>query len=286
MLAFNLSAELVYTNVLNCIDLAGVPVRAADRGADAPARRRRRPLHVQPRAAGRLRRLRSCSATARRSSARSPRWSATWKAAGARRARASACCATWPRSRACTCRRCTTSAYDGADLRRGHAPLPRRARAGREAHRSPTWPTGRTRSSQLVPLTEVVHDRLNVEVFRGCTRGCRFCQAGMITRPVRERPAEQVRTMVRDGPAAHRLRRGRAHLAVDAPTSPASSGVVARHRQRPDVHAARCQRVAAEPAGRRLHRRHRRARSRRPAAPASRSRPRPARGACARSSTS
>ena len=52
---------------------------------------------------------------------------------------------------------------------------------------------------QLVPLTEVVHDRLNVEVFRGCTRGCRFCQAGMITRPVRERPAAQVREMVRDG---------------------------------------------------------------------------------------
>jgi radical SAM family uncharacterized protein len=52
---------------------------------------------------------------------------------------------------------------------------------------------------QLVPLTEVVHDRLNVEVFRGCTRGCRFCQAGMITRPVRERPAQQVRTMVAEG---------------------------------------------------------------------------------------
>ena len=51
----------------------------------------------------------------------------------------------------------------------------------------------------LVPLTEVVHDRLNVEVFRGCTRGCRFCQAGMITRPVRERPAAQVVEMVRRG---------------------------------------------------------------------------------------
>ena len=54
-------------------------------------------------------------------------------------------------------------------------------------------------SHPLVPLTEVVHDRLNVEVFRGCTRGCRFCQAGMITRPVRERPAEQVKEMVSRG---------------------------------------------------------------------------------------
>lgn len=39
----------------------------------------------------------------------------------------------------------------------------------------------------IVPLIEVVHDRSVVELFRGCTRGCRFCQAGMIYRPVRER---------------------------------------------------------------------------------------------------
>lgn len=39
----------------------------------------------------------------------------------------------------------------------------------------------------IVPLTEIVHDRVMVETFRGCTRGCRFCQAGMIYRPVRER---------------------------------------------------------------------------------------------------
>src|SRR4029078_3643831 len=58
------------------------------------------------------------------------------------------------------------------------------------------WPYPK---QQLVPLTEVVHDRLNVEVFRGCTRGCRFCQAGMIPRPVRERPAEQVRHMIDNG---------------------------------------------------------------------------------------
>ncbi len=39
----------------------------------------------------------------------------------------------------------------------------------------------------VIPLVETVHDRCSLEVFRGCTRGCRFCQAGMIYRPVRER---------------------------------------------------------------------------------------------------
>jgi len=40
---------------------------------------------------------------------------------------------------------------------------------------------------QIVPFTELVHDRVSIEISRGCTRGCRFCQAGMIYRPVRER---------------------------------------------------------------------------------------------------
>ena len=44
----------------------------------------------------------------------------------------------------------------------------------------------------IVPFTEVVHDRLNVEILRGCARGCRFCQAGMMYRPVRERSADNV----------------------------------------------------------------------------------------------
>ena len=39
----------------------------------------------------------------------------------------------------------------------------------------------------LVPSCQIIHDRLNVEISRGCTRGCRYCQAGMIYRPVRER---------------------------------------------------------------------------------------------------
>ncbi|MFL6100568.1 MAG: TIGR03960 family B12-binding radical SAM protein [Actinomycetales bacterium] len=54
----------------------------------------------------------------------------------------------------------------------------------------------------LVPLAETVHERMSVEIFRGCTRGCRFCQAGMITRPVRERSISGIGEMVEKGLSA------------------------------------------------------------------------------------
>ena len=44
----------------------------------------------------------------------------------------------------------------------------------------------------IVPFVDVTHNRAPIEIMRGCTRGCRFCHAGMVTRPVRERPVEEV----------------------------------------------------------------------------------------------
>ncbi|MFH0924822.1 MAG: TIGR03960 family B12-binding radical SAM protein [bacterium] len=53
--------------------------------------------------------------------------------------------------------------------------------------------------SPIIPYTKIVHDRLAIEVARGCTRGCRFCQAGIIYRPVRERSLDKVLVLVESG---------------------------------------------------------------------------------------
>lgn len=50
----------------------------------------------------------------------------------------------------------------------------------------------------IIPMVEAVHDRAVVETFRGCTRGCRFCQAGMIYRPVRERKKDTVLRLAKE----------------------------------------------------------------------------------------
>jgi radical SAM family uncharacterized protein len=195
VLAFNLSAELVYTNLLNCVDLAGVPVRAEDRRANHPFVVAGGHCAFNPEPLADFvdafvmgdgeEAISEVNAVL-----------ATWKRAGggsregALRELASV--------RGVYVPSLYDVEYDGPSLvaiRPRYADVPSTIEKRTVADLA-EWPYPK---NQLVPLVEVVHDRLNVEVFRGCTRGCRFCQAGMITRPVRERPQEQVRTMVRDG---------------------------------------------------------------------------------------
>ncbi len=195
LLAFNLSAELTFTNFLNCVDLAGVPVRVSDRVA-------RHPLVI---AGGHCTYnpepladfldavvlgdgeevVSDVNAVV-----------AEWKASG-RESRDDVLLAL-ARIEGVYVPSLYEARFDGPRLIEIVPTKPGVPEivAKRTVSDLGEWPYPK---NQLVPVTEVVHDRLNVEVFRGCTRGCRFCQAGMITRPVRERPAEQVRSMVSNG---------------------------------------------------------------------------------------
>jgi radical SAM family uncharacterized protein len=201
LLAFNLSAELVFTNVLNCIDLAGVPVRSADRA----------PYHPLVAAGG------HCTfnpepladfvdlfviGDGEEVVSEVTEVVRDWKAAGGPSARGSGSRERVLHDLARVPGVYVPSMYDVeydgerlVSVTPRYADVPDRVDKRTIADLA-AWPYPK---HQLVPMTEVVHDRLNVEIFRGCTRGCRFCQAGMITRPVRERPAAQVRSMVSDG---------------------------------------------------------------------------------------
>jgi len=196
LLAFNLSAELGYTNVLNCIALAGVPERAAHRGAGHPLVVAGGHCTFNPEPLADFVDV-FVIGDGEEVVGEVTEVVRDWKAS------------LRPVPRQAVLRELAhvagvyvpsmyDAAYDGPRLLAvtpRHADVPERVEKRTIADLG-AWPYPKR---QLVPLTEVVHDRLNVEIFRGCTRGCRFCQAGMITRPVRERPAEQVRRLVREG---------------------------------------------------------------------------------------
>jgi radical SAM family uncharacterized protein len=195
VIAFNLSAELVYTNVLNCLDLAGEPVRAEHRRPDDPL------VVAGGHCAFNPEPMADFVDAFVIGDGEEPIGEMTdviraWKASG--RTTREGVLRELAAIPGLYVPAMYDVEYDGPfirEVRPRFSDVPERVDKRTVADLA-EWPYPK---QQLVPLVEVVHDRLNVEIFRGCTRGCRFCQAGMITRPVRERPEEQVRTMVQDG---------------------------------------------------------------------------------------
>jgi radical SAM family uncharacterized protein len=186
ILAFSLPYETLYTNVLNILDLAGIPLRSAQRGQADPlviagghACFNPEPMHafIDAFAVGEgeevIQEIISVVQSA--------------KADNKQRQDVLLQLAKIPGVYV-PCYYDVTYLEDGtvAGTRPNVAGIPRTI-LKRMLAQLPPPPT-----RFIVPNIDVVHNRVSVEVMRGCTRGCRFCQAGMITRPVRERSVEEI----------------------------------------------------------------------------------------------
>jgi radical SAM family uncharacterized protein len=195
IVAFSLSTELGYTNLLNCLDLGNVPLRAAERTEDDPI------VMIGGHAAFNPEPLAPfvdvvCAGDGEEFVLEVDEVIKAWRREGLTKAELLERLARVQGAYVPSfyeARYSSDGRLQGTFPRRSDIPyrVPKRTVSDLDA-----WPYPK---KSIVPLTETVHERYSVEIFRGCTRGCRFCQAGMITRPVRERSSETVQKMVQAG---------------------------------------------------------------------------------------
>ncbi|MCL2490450.1 MAG: TIGR03960 family B12-binding radical SAM protein, partial [Propionibacteriaceae bacterium] len=199
VLGFSLSSELTYTNVLELLDLSGIPLHSADRGLDDPLVVAGGHCATNPEPmAGFLdvvvlgdgeQAVLQLSGIVR-----------DWLADGRPGGR-DGVLETLARTGQFYVPKFYDVTYAGgaiAAVKPNRDGVPPRI-AKHTLMRLDDWPYPRR---PIVPMAETVHERYSVEIFRGCTRGCRFCQAGMITRPVRERSKAVIEAMAEQGLAA------------------------------------------------------------------------------------
>ncbi|MDG1480461.1 MAG: TIGR03960 family B12-binding radical SAM protein [Myxococcota bacterium] len=182
-IGFTLQSELTYTNILNLMDLAGLPVRAADRGEGMPLMFAGGPSVFNPEPLVAFMdffvvgdgedAMVEIAQVFLDHTDRESRLLALSKLEGIYVP------SLYP----------TEVMADGRIFPSATAPKIRK-RIARDLNAA-TFPV-----DYIVPFTQQVHDRISLEVLRGCTQGCRFCQAGMTTRPVRERSIDNIETLL------------------------------------------------------------------------------------------
>lgn len=200
VIGITLPHELAATNVLETLDLAGIPVRAEDRAEDDPLVIAGGPCAYNPEPYAPFVDAFSIG-EGEQAVPEALALMRALRAEGASRAdilRAVAGLRGWyvPSLYRWRSEEEAQAAGSWIEPLDDCAPLTIEKRIFESFAQSPGW------EPCIVPFTEVVHDRLNVEILRGCARGCRFCQAGMMYRPVRERSADNIVTSVMDGLAA------------------------------------------------------------------------------------